>query len=113
MVATIYMVAMVLLVPWLVTLHLILWLPWLPWISKLQMFLWYYRCHGYQGYQCYWLLCVHKHARSAVCTFFSANYVGVLAEHTTKHCGSFTIHIKKNKYIGSYAEEVSVINVEA
>jgi hypothetical protein len=44
------------------------------------------------------VLCAH---------FLSANYVGVLAEHITKHCGSFTVHIKKSKYIISYAEEVS------
>jgi hypothetical protein len=50
------------------------------------------------------VLCAH---------FLSANYVGVLAEHTAKQRGSFTVHIKKNKYIVSYAEEVSVINVEA
>jgi len=69
MVGTVYMVALVILVPWFVTLRLILWLPWLPWITKLQMFLWYHCCCGYQGYQCYWLLCVNRHARSAVCTF--------------------------------------------
>jgi len=50
------------------------------------------------------VLCAH---------FLSANYVGVLAEHTTKHCGSFTIHFKKNKYVVRYAEEVSVISEEA
>jgi hypothetical protein len=50
------------------------------------------------------VLCAH---------FLSANYVGVLAEHTTKHCGSFILYINKNKYIMSYGEEVSAINVEA
>jgi hypothetical protein len=48
-----------------------------------------------------------------LCAYFlSAAYFGVLAEHTKKHCGSFTVHVKKNKYIIHYAEEVTVINVE-
>lgn len=58
--------------------------------------------------------CVYTNMLEVLCAhFLSANYVGVLAEHTTKHCGSFTVHIKKNKYVVSYAEEVSVIDVEA
>ena len=53
----------------------------------------------------YWLLWVHKHAKSALCTF-----PGLLV--VLESCGSFAVNSKKNKYVISYAEEVSVISLE-